>query len=112
MTLGTTTTPACVPALGLTGGDLAVRRRRFRYLVPMVAAAAIVVTENWLRRGDPLDQGYSGEQFSYPFILGLLAILVSFGKGLVFFIPGLLLPARKKLAALYEPARIDLLQAY
>ena len=35
---------------------------------------------------------YSGRNgFSYPFVLGLVSILFSFGRGLVFFMPGLLL---------------------
>ncbi len=35
---------------------------------------------------------YSGlPGFSYPLVFGLLSILFSFGKGLVFFAPGLLL---------------------
>ena len=35
---------------------------------------------------------YSGKPgFSYPFLLGVASILFSFGRGLVFFAPGLLL---------------------
>ena len=41
---------------------------------------------------------YSGRQgFSYPFFLGLISILFSFGKGLIWFSPGLLLPVRRAL---------------
>ena len=33
---------------------------------------------------------YSGQPgFSYPFVLGILSILFSFGKGIFFFVPGL-----------------------
>jgi hypothetical protein len=112
MILGTANTPAAVPGLGLTGGEFTVRTRRLRYLAPVCLAIAIIMAENWLRRGDPLDQGYGDERFSYPFVLGVLAILFSFGKGLVFFIPGLLLPVHGKIRSQYDPARIDLLQAY
>ena len=46
---------------------------------------------------------YSGlPGFSYPFLFGLLAILFSFGKGLVFFTPGLFLPLKERLRALGE----------
>jgi hypothetical protein len=38
--------------------------------------------------------------FSYPFFFGLLSLLFSFGKGIIFFAPGLLLPARRALGAL------------
>jgi len=47
------------------------------------------------------------------FLLGVLAILFSFGKGLVFFVPGLLLPLRRtRVGQLCDPARIDLPRAY
>jgi hypothetical protein len=46
---------------------------------------------------------YSGlPGFSYPFFFGLLAILFSFGKGLVYFTPGLFLPLGARLRALGE----------
>jgi len=42
-------------------------------------------------RGAPTLLPYSGRPgFSYPFIFGLMAQLISFGKGLLFFAPGLL----------------------
>jgi hypothetical protein len=41
--------------------------------------------------------------FSYPFILGVLGIFLSFGKGLLFFAPGLFLPVRRKLES-FDPA--------
>jgi hypothetical protein len=111
--LGTANTPATVPALGLTGAERTARTRRLRYLLPPVLAAAVVMTENWLRRGNPLDQGYGDDPgFTYPFLLGVLAILFSFGKGLVFFVPGLLLPVRRRMAPLYDAGRIDLRQGY
>ena len=60
--------------------------------------------ENWVRRGGPLVTGYEGNRgvptimpysglpgFSYPFLLGLGSILFSFGRGLLFFTPGLAL---------------------
>ena len=76
-----------------------------------MAAAALVVADAWFRQGQPLptsylttDAGvrtilpYSGRPgFSYPMFLGLFGILLSFGKGLFFFAPGLLVPARRVL---------------
>jgi hypothetical protein len=60
--------------------------------------------EAWVRRGGPLTSGYAGDHgfrtllpysgspgFSYPLVLGVLSILFSFGRGLAFFAPGLLL---------------------
>jgi hypothetical protein len=62
------------------------------------------MAEAWIRRGGPLTTGYEGDQgvetvlpysgepgFSYPFVLGVVSILFSFGRGLVYFTPGLLL---------------------
>ena len=96
--------PAC--SVGLLG-VVAVRileRRRWRYGFALLAAVGIVLLESWLRRGSAFASGYennfgfrtvmpySGRPgFSYPFFFGLLSILLSFGKGLVFFAPGLLL---------------------
>jgi hypothetical protein len=41
---------------------------------------------------------YAGRPgFSYPLFFGLLSVLFSFGKGLVFYAPGLLLPVRARL---------------
>jgi hypothetical protein len=111
--LGAANTPASLPALGLVGAEQTVRTRRLRYLAPAALAVGLVLSENWLRRGSPFDQGYGGEKFDYPFVLGVLAILFSFGKGLVFFVPGLLLPLRRaRVGRLSDPARIDLPQAY
>src|SRR5260370_8933858 len=56
---------------------------------------------------------YSGlPVFSYPFFFGLLSILFSFGDGLLFFIPGLLLPIRKTLAQWPQHQKINLYQVY
>ena len=60
------------------------------------------------RRGSPFASGYEDNHagfatvlpysglpdFSYPLFFGLLSIFFSFGKGLVYFAPGLLLPPR------------------
>src|SRR5262249_55819704 len=57
-----------------------------------------------IRRGNPLASNYE-DGFSEPFLIGLLSILFSFGKGLLFFAPGLLLPLRGALAGLAEGTR-------
>lgn len=110
--VGAANTPAVVPALGLVGGERSLATRRLRYLVPAVLAVALVLGENYVRRGDPFNGGYNEEAFDFPFVLGVLAILVSFGKGLVFFTPGLFLPIRRRMAGLYDAARIDLWLGY
>ncbi|HLZ59448.1 MAG TPA: hypothetical protein VKR06_21085 [Ktedonosporobacter sp.] len=56
---------------------------------------------------------YSGQPgFSYPFFLGLLSILFSFGKGLIFFVPGLLLPVRSVLLKMQQEKKLELYRAY
>jgi hypothetical protein len=110
--LGTANTPAALPAFGLVGLDQGIARRRLRYAVPVVVAALLVLAENAARRGSPFDQGYSGYAFDYPFLFGVLAIMLSFGKGLVFFAPGMFLPVRRRMEGLYDPERIDLWRAY
>jgi hypothetical protein len=85
--------------------------RRFDGLVATALAAALILGENTIVRGAALDSGYSGDRgyitvmpysgmpgFSYPFIFGLFSLLFSFGKGLLFFAPGLFLVARARRA--------------
>ncbi len=115
--LGAANSIAALPALALTVAVWAVLRRRWRYAVPLVAAVALVLLESLVRRAgaDPYAgtnhiartvMPYSGRGgFSYPVFFGVLAILFSFGKGLVWYFPGLLLPAWHRLA---DPLR----QAY
>ncbi len=99
---GTANVPASAVGLALAAGVLCWHRRRLRYLALPAFAGALVLLENYLRRGGPFDGGYAGEAgyrtelpysglpgFSYPLFFGLLSVLFSFGKGLVFFAPGL-----------------------
>jgi hypothetical protein len=106
MILGVANTVAALPAAALVAGWHAVAARRLRFLAVPLGATALVAIDTWFRYGSPFashylsgDHGfptvmpYSGRPgFSYPWPLGLLSILFSFGKGLVFFVPGLLLP--------------------
>src|SRR5206468_4886727 len=94
-----------------------VDSRRLRHVVPVVAAVLLLGIESWVRRGSPLVSGYDGNAgaqtvlpysgrpgFSYPLFFGVLSILLSFGKGLLFFAPGLLLPVAADAADV--PARL------
>ena len=102
--IGVVNTPAALIALALVAGAECVRTRRLRCLVPIAAAVLLIGLEAWVRRGSPFTSGYEGDHgfatvlpysgrpgFSYPFLLGVLAVLFSFGRGLLFFAPGLLL---------------------
>ena len=83
--------------------------RRFDGFIATAFAAALILGENTIVRGSPLDGGYFRDRgfitvmpysgmpgFSYPFLFGLFSLLFSFGKGLLFFAPGLLLVARAR----------------
>ena len=108
--LGAANIPASLLGLGAMTLLYTLRRRRVRYLAALLAGVALALAESWLRRGAPFDTGYAGNGgfhtmmpysggpgFNYPIFFGLLAILLSFGKGLIFFAPGLFLPARRYL---------------
>jgi hypothetical protein len=63
-----------------------------------LVALAVILLDNWVRTGSIQTAAYAAADrggdnglpyaglpgFSYPFFLGLLAILFSFGRGLVF----------------------------
>lgn len=126
VTLGAANTPASIPGLGLASAGHSLYQRRLRFLIPLVAGAALVLGEAWLRRGNPFDNGYAGTEniertlmpysgepgFSYPFFFGVLSILFSFGKGIVFYLPGLMLPVRRKIREMHDAAGVDLFQVY
>ncbi|HXA43603.1 MAG TPA: hypothetical protein VNV65_11915 [Candidatus Solibacter sp.] len=109
LAVGTANTPAAVLGVGLVVLKRVVERRRLRYVLALAATAGLTYLDARYRQQHLLtgkyltvDSGfktilpYSGRPgFSYPFPFGLLSILFSFGKGLVFFAPGLLIPARR-----------------
>lgn len=115
--LGVANTPATLAALALAVGQRIWASQKLRYALALVAAGALVIAESALRRGGPFSSGYEQDTgglppatlggwlpgFNYPFFFGLLAIVLSFGKGLLFYTPGLFLPLRGRLRALGEP---------
>jgi len=116
--LGVVNTPATTVGLALIVAKQVWETRRWRHVVPMVVAVAAILFEAWFRRGGPFVTGYEGwggaptvmpyagrPGFSYPFLFGVLSILLSFGKGLVFFAPGLLLAANARAALASERLR-------
>ena len=123
--LGVVNIPASLVGLGLVVLKKMLDNKRLRYLLVIGIAAGFIMAEAWLRRGGPFVSGYETAKgdptvmpftgkpgFSYPFWFGLLSILFSFGKGLLFFAPGLLLPVRKTLLALKKEWNIDLYNVY
>jgi hypothetical protein len=104
--------PAVAPAVALAVVLHTVRRRHYRYLLLLPAIAVLALLDARLHTGSfhsPYadDHGvrtvlpYSGRSgFSYPALLGIGVLLVSFGKGLLFFAPGGFLSLRGRLADL------------
>ncbi|HVI53967.1 MAG TPA: hypothetical protein VM621_02810 [Luteibacter sp.] len=103
--LGCVNTPALLPSLVGFAVILFLVYKRKAPLAAVGIAVALVLLEMWFKHAG-LGQGYlsadehgnvtvlpySGKPgFSYPLLLGLMAITLSFGKGLVFFMPALLL---------------------
>jgi hypothetical protein len=100
---GSVNTPASFVGLLFVSLWYAWTRKRLRHLLPVAATAALLMLESWVRRGGPLVSGYEGSAgnptimpfsglpgFSYPLFFGVLSIVLSFGKGLLFFSPGLI----------------------
>jgi hypothetical protein len=110
--VGVVNTPAALAGLGVAAAQHTWDTRRLRHLLPVVAAAGAILLEAWIRRGSPFVSGYEGNSgdttaltysgrpgFSYPLMFGLLSVLFSFGKGLIFYAPGLALPVKRSSGA-------------
>lgn len=125
--LGVINTPASVVGLGCVVLKQILQNKRLSYILVFIAAIALIVIEYTIRRGSFSINGYeappnpalhtvmpySGKRgFSYPFFFGLLSILFSFGKGLFFFAPGLLLPVRALICKIRDGIKLDLYAAY
>jgi fibro-slime domain-containing protein len=107
--VGVVNAPATVVALAASALQHIWETRRLRYVLPVVVAVAAIALESWIRRGSPFASGYGGNHggatvlpysgrpgFSYPMFFGLLSILFSFGKGILFYAPGLVLWIRNR----------------
>ncbi|GLV55480.1 hypothetical protein KDH_23240 [Dictyobacter sp. S3.2.2.5] len=123
--LGVANTPATLVGLGLLMAKRMLDSKRLRYVLVILAAGALIVGESWIRRGSIFSSGYDNDAgfhtfmpyaglsgFSYPFFFGLFSILFSFGKGLIFFTPGLLLPVGKTLKDWRDKYAMNMYQVY
>jgi hypothetical protein len=108
--IGVANTPATLGALAITAFKRSFDLKRWRYALVIGPAFALIAAETWLRRGELVVSDYLGDHgfrtvlpysggvgFSYPLFFGLLSVLFSFGKGILFFAPGFVLPIRSKL---------------
>jgi len=123
--LGVVNTPASIIGLGLIVAKRILDTKHWRYVLALVVAGSLIMAESWIRRGGPFVTGwetYAGFRtiepfsgvpgFSYPFFFGLISILFSFGKGLIFFAPGLLLPIRKTLLKIQPYVKLEFFTVY
>ncbi len=123
--LGIANTPATLAALALLLGKRMLDDKRLRYILVFCGALALIGLDNWLQRGNPFNVAYVNDRgyvtvmpysglpnFSYPLFFGILSLTLSFGKGLLFFAPGLLLPVRKALLQRQRQEYIPLYQVY
>lgn len=123
--VGVANVPASLVALGCMLVTKMFMDKRLRYVLVLVAAAGLYVAESWILRGSPFNSGYAGNRgfkniipysglpgFSFPFFFGVISILFSFGKGLLFFAPGLLLPIKSSLIAMKDKVKYALYRTY
>ena len=94
--------PATIAAGSLFTVLFLLRERSSRYLFLIPLFVGLILLENYLKVGGfgfaqmksmpgPSILPYAATPgFSYPFLFGLLSVLFSFGKGLLFFSPGLI----------------------
>ena len=107
--LGGAQVPAVMPALALALCYLSIKNRKISYVLYLILPVLLMAADNWFKyhtifpsaylhageRAEKTLMPYSGlPGFSYPFVFGLLSILFSFGKGLIFFSPALFLRSK------------------
>ena len=95
--------PALAVGMAFVSVLVAFERREPRHLLAPLLVAAGILLESWISRGSPLISGYAGDGagssgirpytglpgFSFPLVFGLLSILFSFGRGILFYQPSL-----------------------
>ena len=114
--LGVANTPALIIPGFLLLTYFAFKRKQIRYGFYILYPICLVLLENVIIRGHLFNSDYSNDSgfktilpysgtpnFSLPFWIGLISILFSFGKGLLFFMPFLFIkPNFKNLTPFLE----------
>ncbi len=119
---GVANLPASFVGLALAMGWWAWREKRIRAVAPLVLSAGLWLLESTVRRKSALATGYENDHgfqtllpysglpgFSYPTFFGVLSLIFSFGKGLLFFTPGLFLAFGRGLEALRTVSQVLIL---
>lgn len=95
---------ATLPAAALVFVFFAIRKRSWRYLAAIPLLVVGFALENYLKYDDWYPHAYlnmqigpksvlpyaEGPGFSYPLFFGILNVFFSFGRGLLFFCPGII----------------------
>jgi hypothetical protein len=123
--LGVINTPATLLGLVLLDATHILKNRRVRSALAIIVAASLIMLESWIRRGSLFASGYADDHgmhtimpysgrsgFSNPFFFGFISLLFSFGKGIFFFAPGLLLPIRQTLREVEKTKKMDVFAIY
>ena len=103
LAIGVTNMPALLVPVGLAA--LVLIRQTPAVIIGTGVAAVLIAVELYVKAGSVFDSPYLADAekgyrtvlpysslpgFSYPLFFGVLSVLFSFGKGLVWFVPGLL----------------------
>ncbi len=102
LSLAVANSPALFPSLAIVLGFRCIEKKSMRHFWILAPTLLLILGDRWLRFGDLWKSGYEEDRglqtflpfsglsgFSYPFILGVLSILFSFGKGILVYFPGL-----------------------
>ncbi len=97
--------PGLLPGMAAFCLYMSVSKKNIKFLFIPVLTLLIIFSENYLKYGNFFITGYENDYgyktimpysslpgFSYPVFFGLLSIIFSFGKGLLWFTPGIFLP--------------------
>jgi hypothetical protein len=119
LAVGVANLPASFVGLAFAMGWWAWREKRIRALAPLVLSGGLWLLESTVRRKSALSTGYENDHgfqtllpysglpgFSYPTFFGVVSLLFSFGKGLLFFAPGLFLVFGRGLEALRSVSQV------
>jgi len=84
---------------------IGLSKKKFNSFLAPFLALLLILAENYLKYGNIFITGYENDHgfktimpysslpgFSYPFFFGLISILFSFGKGLLWFTTGIFIP--------------------
>jgi hypothetical protein len=102
-TLAVLNTPPLAVGMALVSVATAWNERKWQHLVPLAIAAGGILLESFIVRGNALASGYENDGlgppgirpygglggFSFPLLFGVLSVLFSFGRGILFYAPGL-----------------------